>query len=110
VQPGSQTDITVKFNAKNLFAGTYTKVLRITSNDPVNPEISVTLVLGVSNNNAPIASISTDSIHFKSVKTGKTFSKEITIHNAGSDPLEITSVEATHSVFKTNFSSPFTVP
>lgn len=109
VQPGSQINITVTFNAQNRFTGTYTKDLRITSNDPLTPEITVGLVLEVSNNNAPIASVSTDSIHFKSVKITKSFKKEISIHNAGSNPLEVTSVSSTHPAFKTSFSSPFII-
>jgi subtilisin family serine protease len=106
---GSQV-ITVTFDASNKFAGTYTKDLRIASNDPIKPMMIVPLTLQITNNNAPIASVQPENIHFKSVQTGTFSSRKISLHNAGSNPLVVDLVVSDNSDFTTNFSGSLTVP
>lgn len=108
--PGGSQVITVTFNAANLLAGTYRKDLRVESNDPERSLLIVSLTLRVTNNNAPIASLRPDSIHFNSVQIGTSVAKRITLHNAGSDPLIISRAETGSAEFTTDLSGSLSVP
>ncbi|MBT1698095.1 S8 family serine peptidase [Fulvivirgaceae bacterium PWU4] len=108
--PGSSQVITVTFDAANLLAGTYRKELRVESNDPERSLLIIPLTLRVTNNNAPIASVRPDSIHFNSVQIGTSASKKITLHNAGSDPLVISRAETGSTEFTTGLSRDLSIP
>lgn len=108
--PGGSQVITVTFDAANLPAGTYVKELRVESNDPERSLLTVPLTLRVANNNAPIASVHPDSIHFNSVQIGTSVAKKITLHNAGSDPLVISRAETGSSEFTTGLSGSLSIP
>jgi len=47
IPPGQSQEMTVTFNAANVLSGTYTATLCLTSNDPVNPVVTVPLTLTV---------------------------------------------------------------
>ena len=47
IDPGESQEMTVTFNAANILSGTYTATLCLTSNDPVNPKVTVPLTLTV---------------------------------------------------------------
>ncbi len=47
IPPGESQGMTVTFNAANLLSGEYTATLCLTSNDPVNPMVTVPLTLTV---------------------------------------------------------------
>jgi hypothetical protein len=47
IAPGQSQEMTVTFNAANILSGTYTATLCLTSNDPVNPMVTVPLTLMV---------------------------------------------------------------
>jgi subtilisin family serine protease len=105
VTPGNDRVVTVTFSAEGLLAGTYRQNLTIQSNDPERNHVSMVLTLVVSNNNAPIVSFTPDSINFKSVQTGTSSSRSVTIHNAGSNPLLIDEVASGNPDFTTDFTA-----
>lgn len=107
--PGNSQVITVAFDANNKPGGTWQKNLRIESNDPEHPMTTVALILQVINNGAPIASVQPSSLHFKSVQQGTSSARKISIHNAGSDPLEITQVTSTNVDFSSNLTGTLTI-
>jgi hypothetical protein len=47
VLPGEQVDLDVLFDATELSLGTYDKIIRVSSNDPENPELDVPFTLNV---------------------------------------------------------------
>ena len=76
--------ITLALDAGGLTAGTYNTTLDVSSNDPNNPllQVSVTLVA----NEAPLVSVSPDSFHFD-LLSGEKDSVQFTISNLGAGPL-----------------------
>lgn len=104
VLPGKEQRVVVTFDSHTLFAGTYRKEITILNNDPKQNTTVIPLTLQVSNNKAPIASVHPSDINFKSVQTGTSLSRKVTIANAGSDPLIISQVVSTNAVFRTVFS------
>ena len=47
VAPGDQADLQVFFDATELSTGTYNKIIRVSSNDPENPELDIPFTLNV---------------------------------------------------------------
>lgn len=109
VAPGGSLVITVRFNANNLFAGSYRKDLRIESNDPLRSLVILPLTLVVTNNNASIASVFPKSINFKSAQVGTTSTRGIVIHNAGSEPLMISAITSSNANFRSDFSNTLSI-
>jgi subtilisin family serine protease len=103
--PGNEQVVTVTFSAEGLLAGTYRQNLIIQSNDPERNKVSMLLTLQVTNNNAPIVSFTPDSINFKSVQTGTSSSRSVTIRNAGSNPLLIDEVASGNPDMTTDFTA-----
>ena len=100
VLAGSTKAVTVTFNAAGLLAGTYRQVLKIASNDPANPQISVALTLNVTNNGAPIASVSPELLDFKSVQVRHSQTRKLVISNAGSEALVVSKISSSHPAFR----------
>ncbi|MGC1243874.1 MAG: Ig-like domain-containing protein, partial [Chryseosolibacter sp.] len=109
VDPGRQQRINVSFDASALLAGTYQKEIVIENNDPEKPTLTVAITLQVSNNNAPIASVSPADINFKSVQVGTRSTRIATISNAGSDPLIISAVTSDNPRFTVSATQPVTL-
>ncbi|MCB0264343.1 MAG: choice-of-anchor D domain-containing protein [Calditrichaeota bacterium] len=79
--------IVVDLDAAGLPTGSYTAVLEVTSDDPVTPQVDVTVTLVV--NDAPIVSFSPDSMSF-TLDPSVQDSAEMWIFNTGAGPLEYT--------------------
>lgn len=77
----------VDLDAAGLPTGSYTAVLEVTSDDPVTPQVDVTVTLVV--NDAPIVSFSPDSMSF-TLDPSVQDSAEMWIFNTGAGPLEYT--------------------
>ena len=107
--PGASKAVTVTFNASGLLAGTYRQVINVTSNDPANNVVPIALTLNVTNNGAPIASVSTRELDFKSVQVRDSRGRKLTVSNAGSERLIITRISSTHPAFRSGVKTPITV-
>ncbi len=89
--PGNESqNINVRFNAKDITAGTYHANINITSDDPVNPVMIVPAQLYIAG--IPSIAIGTDSVDFGKVMRGSADSVDINILNNGSDLLKIDTI------------------
>ncbi|MFZ6010585.1 MAG: S8 family serine peptidase [Bacteroidota bacterium] len=97
------TEVSVTFDATGLLAGTYNQNLAIESNDPFDSLLAVPLTLHVTNNGAPIASVSPDSVNFGGIFIGGSTTRNVTVHNAGSETLTIDHVSSNNPDFASDF-------
>ena len=87
--PG-QVIVDVNLDATNLLGGTYYTQIEIATNEPLNPSITVPVVLTVVG--IPQIQVSDTSFDFGSVIIGNTESYTLTINNPGTDTLFISSI------------------
>ncbi|WP_421879677.1 choice-of-anchor D domain-containing protein [Marinoscillum sp.] len=85
VAAGQSKDVPVSFNATGLYGGLYNANIRIASNDPINPELSVPVTLDVTG--SPVLEWSVDSLDFGTVFTGQYDSLSLELSNSGTDDL-----------------------
>ncbi|HEY9046200.1 MAG TPA: S8 family serine peptidase [Ohtaekwangia sp.] len=109
VPAGGSQDIAVTFDASGLLAGSFQQNLVIFSNDPVTDTLLVPATLEVTNNGAPIASVSPDSLDFGAVFETGSKVKVITLSNDGSDPLVISGISSDNADFTTDFAGSITL-
>lgn len=110
VAADSTMAIEVTFNASNLLDGSYLQDLILASNDPLNDTLIVSLLLHVTGNGVPIASVKPDTVDFGGAFIGGSVSETITIHNAGSDSLYVINVASDNPDFTSDFSGVAVVP
>ncbi|MCK4979563.1 MAG: choice-of-anchor D domain-containing protein, partial [Candidatus Delongbacteria bacterium] len=106
IPAGSSEDVLISVHTIGLNAGVYNYNIKISSNDPVNPEVDVPFDLTVVG--VPNISVQ-DSVNFDEVFTGVTDSQIVTIDNIGTDVLNISSVDfdlTEYSIDATVFSVP----
>ncbi|HET9251457.1 MAG TPA: S8 family serine peptidase [Candidatus Eisenbacteria bacterium] len=107
VPPGGFMDLTVGFDATDLFGGEYPGAIRIRGNDPVLAQRDVParlLVTGV-----PNVATSPASVAFGNVFVGFPGLKQLTVQNTGTDILtvsNVTSDDPSYGVDQTAFSVP----
>ena len=87
IPAGSSMNITMKFSAAGLIGGEYNSDIKITSNDPVTPELIVPAHLSVTD--APAIWVQTDNIDFGEVFLGVTDTFYLEVKNIGSQDLLI---------------------
>jgi subtilisin family serine protease len=97
VASGNSIDVTVTFNATDLFGGEYSEDLQIYTNDPENPLVIVPVSLNVAG--IPAMSISPSVLDFGVVFISTEVEKNITVRNSGTDVLEVYSLEIDNGVF-----------
>lgn len=107
--PGAKQTITVHFDAAQKRSGTYSQNAVITSNDPERKAVTVKLILDVTDNGAPVASVEPETVDFKSVQVGNVVHRKINVFNAGSDPLVIADITSDNAAFSFDFKTPFTL-
>ena len=90
VTSNQSEQVSVALDAAGLTSGSYSTNILISGNDPANPQETVTVNLEVVE--APVISISSDSIHF-SLEQNQSDSLPLVIYNTGGVPLEILSIE-----------------
>ncbi len=90
VDPGESMDVLVALNAENLFAGEYSADAVISTNDPLNTEVTIPVALTVTGE--PEIEVSPDSLDFGLVYIGDSSSLEIEVANDGTDVLYVSSV------------------
>src|SRR5690606_36732643 len=104
VPDAESADITIHVDATSLFVVTYGHVIVISTNAPSCPTVDGPLTVGVTNNNAPIATVQPDTVDFGGVFEGGSVTRFVTIHNAGSDTLKVSSIVSDSPLFTSDFS------
>jgi subtilisin family serine protease len=103
--PGQSAPIAVRFNAASLAAGDYDGAVRVSTNDPDEPSVSVAARLTVAG--APDISVEGGTLTFLNVPVGGSDTQSLFVTNRGSLPLTMT-VTAVPPVFETA-GGPFTL-
>jgi hypothetical protein len=82
---GANTDtyLSLNLDATDLVAGTYSKNIQITTNDPDNPVITIPVSITVGLSGDPVISVSTNTLSFGEVSVGSQSVLPITITNTG---------------------------
>ncbi len=106
LEPGQSAPVMVRFNAANLPDGSYDGAVRVSSNDPDEPSVSVAARLSVGG--APDIALEGGRLSFLGVPVGSSDTQSLFVTNRGSLPLEIAAVTAAPSVFQTD-GGPFTL-
>ncbi|HKY33808.1 MAG TPA: S8 family serine peptidase [Candidatus Polarisedimenticolia bacterium] len=90
IAAGGSLPINVHLDAAGLDGGTYPGTVRILTNDPNQPELSVNVTLDVTG--APDAVVSPSAIDFGDVFLGVPFQRGLNVLNSGTDRLQVTNV------------------
>lgn len=107
IPPGGSLDLTVGFNAANLFGGHYDGQVRIRGNDPVLPQKDVPADLDVTG--VPDVAASPGAIDFGIAYLGFPQLRQLTLRNQGTDVLAVSDITVDQAAFGVNQST-FTVP
>ncbi len=107
IPPETSQDLTVTFDAVQLYAGTYDASIEIQNNDPVNPDVAVPTRLRVSG--IPDIEVSPASIDFGKAYVGIPVVRVIEVANRGTDSLTVSHVNSTNPDISCDPPS-FTVP
>ena len=94
---GQQEDITVTFNAADMFGGEYYSQITVRSNDPGSPEITANAHLSVTG--VPHIHIAEEAINFGDVFVNYESSMEFEVLNVGTDSLHISSISSDNPAF-----------
>src|SRR5512132_1421054 len=90
VAPGGFLDLTVGFNAANLFGGLYNGAIRIRGNDPVLPQKDVPASLTVIG--VPDIVASPTALDFGTGYIGFPLLRQIAVVNQGTDALHVSNI------------------
>ncbi|MCK5051469.1 MAG: choice-of-anchor D domain-containing protein [Candidatus Cloacimonetes bacterium] len=95
--PGANIDVTITFDATDIYGGTYLADLTVNSNDPMTPQVIVPIMLDVTGE----PDIDTDvvSIDFGPLQYGQYATDSFTITNVGTDWLDVSDIVCDNSSF-----------
>lgn len=96
VLAGNNEPINITISASNIYAGSYSAQLIISSNDPEGSEV---IPVELSVTGTPTISVSEANIEFGSVLIGNSNTKTFTVTNSGSSSLQVTSVNVNSNEF-----------
>ncbi len=103
IHAGNSEDISVKFNAKGLYGGGYFANIGITTNDPLDQNVTVPAHLHVTG--APDISIAHDTLNFSTHFIGTSFTDTLVISNVGTDILTVNDISANNSDYSIDTTS-----
>ncbi|MFM7485956.1 MAG: choice-of-anchor D domain-containing protein, partial [Cytophagales bacterium] len=106
VATGSALTVDAQFNAQGLKGGLYTANIKIQSNDPTKPELTLPVSLTVTD--APDIVADTTRLDFDQVYTGQLKSLNLVIANEGTVVLSVTRLGFNSTLFSTT-ASPFSL-
>jgi len=104
VAPGESFEVTATFDATSLANGLHETDILISSNDPVNPSVSVATSLDVSGQSAEIE-VSDEYLLFNDVFLGQDKERTFSITNAGLAALNVSSISSDNADFSVSPSS-----
>ena len=97
IAPGDSTIVDVYLDVSSLGNGTYLEDISIISNDPLQPNIA--LSVGLNLNGLAIKQVVPDSLLFGIIGPGNTASLTVTISNGGCDTIHVSMVSTSDPVF-----------
>ncbi len=107
VAAGGHVDVAVTIDATGLLGGDYDAALAVASNDPDEPTLTRPAhlhVIGV-----PDIAVTPSSLDFGSVFTGYATSRDLTIHNGGTDVLHVAPMTVDDAAYSAG-STPIDIP
>jgi len=107
IQPNSDVVVDLTIDATDLIEGNYINELLISSNDPVNPEVTFTTKLDVIGH--PEINVSPESIEFSSIFQTLSETRMLNIENSGSKDLTISNIASDDGSFVVDFTNSLTV-
>jgi len=107
VTPGGSTNLTVGFNAADLFGGVYNGAVRIRGNDPILPQRDVDCRLTVTG--VPDILATPSSLAYGNVFVGFPSIRQLTVRNVGTDVLQVSSITSSHPAYGVDQST-FSIP
>ncbi len=107
VPAGRSMNLTVGFNAADLFGGVYNGAVRIRGNDPVLPQQDVTCALTVTG--VPDVAANPTLVEFGNVFVGFPAVRQLTVQNRGTDVLHVTGITPSNGAYGVDMSV-FDVP
>jgi len=100
ISPGDSLDITVTFDATGMYGGNYNADIKIYSNDPDEPEVTIPTHLHVTG--APYITLSKDSLEYGSVFIGASVTDTLIVFNEGTDLLTVKGITSDHPDYSAN--------
>ncbi|NQT61316.1 MAG: VCBS repeat-containing protein [Candidatus Marinimicrobia bacterium] len=94
---GQQEDISVTFDAADMFGGEYYSQITVQSNDPESPEITASAHLSVTG--VPNIQIAEEDLSFGDIFVNYESELEFEVQNTGTDSLHINSISSDNPVF-----------
>jgi len=107
VAPGQTVQVTVRADATNVLGGFYSAVLRVSSNDPDQPQIDVPITLAVTG--AARIAVTPASLDYGLGYLGYPQTMEVSLRNTGSETLVVSSVTTDSPEFAVSGATSFTV-
>ncbi len=108
VIPGGSANVEVIFNGDGLFGGTYEKEILLSTNDPLQEETIIPVILEV--RGIPRIELSETVLNFNSARfTGVSETKKLVVRNSGTMALELNSLAVSSDKFIVN-NTPVSVP
>jgi hypothetical protein len=107
IQPNNQLVVDLTVDATDLIEGNYINELLITSNDPVNPEVTFTTKLDVIGH--PEINVSPENIEFSSIFQTLSETRMLSIENTGSKDLTVSNISSDEASFTVDFTNPIMV-
>ncbi|MBT4332912.1 MAG: choice-of-anchor D domain-containing protein, partial [Candidatus Cloacimonetes bacterium] len=95
--PGENVDVTITFDATEIYGGTYLAELAVASNDPATPQVVVPIMLDVTGE--PNIEVDVTNLDFGTVPYGESTPEYFTVSNTGNDWLDITETSCDNSDF-----------
>ncbi|MCF7810723.1 choice-of-anchor D domain-containing protein [bacterium] len=102
IQPEDNMDLVITLNAVNLIAGDYSANLHITSNDPINDDRVIQILMHVGR--VPDISLAVDELDFGSVDVGQEEQLALRIYNEGDGNLIVSDLIISGDNFTADFS------
>lgn len=97
VPPGGSVDLAVALNSRGLREGAYDGAIRIASNDPTDPEVSVPAHVDISG--TPVMDVPSLDFDFGSVVAGASRTDSLVISNLGTSVLHVFGVTSDNPAF-----------
>ena len=97
VPPGGSVDLAVALNSRGLREGAYDGAIRIASNDPTDPEVSVPAHVDISG--TPVMDVPSLDFDFGSVVAGASRTDSLVIANLGTSVLHVFGVTSDNPAF-----------
>jgi hypothetical protein len=94
IAAGSNADLTLTIDSTGLISDTYTALLRISSNDPVQPQATLPITLTVTG--VPSLTLPTQAVTMSDTYVGHSSNHTLVITNSGTADLTIDSITSSH--------------